>query len=121
MRVIGMGIVAETVAMSISPSTIPYLIGIVRNMEPTVRVGRVSSKGQVTIPKRIREALDIRDGDALQFRIEDNTLTVSRIGRPDELAGSVELPEELKGLSWKQIRALADTSRTEEWQAKWHP
>lgn len=32
----------------------------------------VTSKGQVTIPKRIRDALEIRTGDRLSFTIRDD-------------------------------------------------
>lgn len=39
----------------------------------------ITSKGQVTIPKRVREALDLEPGEELQFVVtEDGELTVRR-------------------------------------------
>ena len=51
-------------------------------------LARVTSKGQVTIPKRIREAAHIREGDMLAFDLDSNNwITIKRI----EPAVDVEL------------------------------
>lgn len=42
---------------------------------------RVTSKGQVTIPKEIRDALGIESGDALDFHIEDEHVEVIAVHR----------------------------------------
>lgn len=45
---------------------------------------RVTSKGQVTIPKKIRERFDIREGDVLAFvSAEDGSLRVQKLTLPD--------------------------------------
>jgi AbrB family looped-hinge helix DNA binding protein len=42
----------------------------------------ITSKGQVTIPKRVRERLRLRTGDKLDFRIdEDGTIRVYPISK----------------------------------------
>ena len=106
MRVIGTGMVAETVAMSISPSTIPYTIDNVRNMEKNIPVGRlarVTSKGQITVPKAVREALGAEPGDTLFFSIAGDQVVVHRIKRNDELP-PLEIPAHLRGKSMQEIR-----------------
>ena len=43
-------------------------------------VSTITSKGQVTIPKRVRDRLRLRAGDRLDFRVEeDGTVTIRPI------------------------------------------
>ena len=53
---------------------------------------KVSKKGQVTIPKAIREKLKIRDNGGVLFLIEDDDVLLQGVpgGRNDELAGSLK-------------------------------
>lgn len=85
----------------------------------------VTSKGQVTIPARIRAALGIRRGSRLLFRVEDDHVVIEdpASGRhavvsryPDffQLAGSVPVPPEVKGASWSSIRRRARARRLSE-------
>ena len=63
---------------------------------------RVSSKGRVTIPRAVREALSIREGDEVLFRVEGRRATIAR--NPDlmELAGSVRVPVVKQGTPWNE-------------------
>lgn len=109
--------------MAITAHTIPYRLSNVRNMDEPQRIisriARVTSKGQVTIPKDIREALDIRDGDAVEFWIRGDELRVERIKRVEELRGSFTTPEHLKGMTWKELRRHAIDAHVAEKVAKW--
>ena len=50
----------------------------------------ITSKGQVTIPKRVREALDLEPGEELEFVVtEDGELTVRRKRSPMDRLGAV--------------------------------
>ena len=43
---------------------------------------QVTSKGQVTIPKRVRELLNIQPGSAVEFQVEsDGRVTLRGVGR----------------------------------------
>lgn len=44
----------------------------------------VTSKGQVTIPKRVRESLGIQPGEAVDFRMNDRGETVIEKAGVDE-------------------------------------
>jgi antitoxin PrlF len=54
----------------------------------------VSEKGQVTVPKPLRDRFDIRPGDELDFSEEDGRLVVLKSARQDPVEtvyGSVDL------------------------------
>jgi antitoxin PrlF len=73
---------------------------------------KVTSKGQVTIPKSVRDALGLRKGDELLFRVlTDRGSEPSAIGTraiiaktPDflDLAGSVTVPAGKRGVPWDE-------------------
>ena len=81
---------------------------------PEVKMGAtVTSKGQITIPKRVRELLGIRPGSVIDFeRIEDGRIVLvigGKKARPSRFArwrGHAG-----KGLSTEQIMALTRGER----------
>jgi AbrB family looped-hinge helix DNA binding protein len=55
---------------------------------------RVSEKGQVTIPKGLRDRLGIRPGAVLDFAVEDDRLVAAKVrehGRLDQVFGIVDV------------------------------
>ena len=50
---------------------------------------KITSRGQTTIPKRIREAADLDEGDVLAFEVEGDRLVVHKVtpGQDDYLRG----------------------------------
>lgn len=49
---------------------------------------KITSKGQITIPKQIRESLSIRTGDRLEFSLEDsNRIALRKKGGVGSSAG----------------------------------
>jgi AbrB family looped-hinge helix DNA binding protein len=77
---------------------------------------KVTSKGQVTIPKGVREALGVGPGDHVLFRVVEGHAVLARTPDFLDLAGAVEVPPELKGRPWQEIRAIADEARLAEWR-----
>ncbi len=74
-------------------------------------IAKVTSKGQVTIPKAIRSELGITEGDTVMFRLEEQHAVMTRIPDLMELAGSVEVPEDKRGRSWDEIRSIVRQER----------
>ncbi len=64
---------------------------------------RLTSKGQVTIPKPVRDALDLREGDEVIFRVEDSRAVVAKTPDFLELAGTVPVPAARRGTAWDEI------------------
>ena len=64
---------------------------------------RVSSKGQITIPQAVREALAIRVGDSVVFRLEGGRALLARTADLLDLAGSVDVPASKRGTPWDEV------------------
>jgi antitoxin PrlF len=68
---------------------------------------RLSSKGQLTIPKSVRQALKLEEGDQVIFRVEGQRAVLARTPDLLELAGAVQVPAETRGLPWDEVRRRA--------------
>ena len=64
---------------------------------------RITSKGQVTIPRSVREALDLREGDEVIFRVEDARAVLAKTPDFLSLAGSVRVPSGKRGTPWDEV------------------
>ena len=77
---------------------------------------KVMSKGQVTIPKDVREVLGIESGDRVTFIVENGTVRIvnSAIYAMQMLQNSLEGEAEKTGLTTEDdINALVKELRTE--------
>lgn len=68
---------------------------------------RVTSKGQVTVPQAVRDALGIEPGDTIVFRVDGERAVVAKTRSLLDLAGSVPVPAAVKGTPWPEVRRLA--------------
>lgn len=72
---------------------------------------RMSSKGQLTVPKAVRDALGIAEGDAVVFRVEGNRAVLARTPDFLSLAGSVPVPAAKRNVSWDEVLRRTRASR----------
>ncbi|MCL1899802.1 MAG: type II toxin-antitoxin system PrlF family antitoxin [Promicromonosporaceae bacterium] len=75
----------------------------------------VTTKGQITLPVSIRKALGIGKGDRLTFALKDNKVEIERVPNFLDLAGSIPVPPELRGLPWEEVRRRTYEARAQEW------
>jgi AbrB family looped-hinge helix DNA binding protein len=75
---------------------------------------RLSSKGQLTVPKPVRDALGLSEGDEVVFRVTGERATIARTPDLLDLAGTVTVPAAKRGTPWKEVLA---TTRAE--RARW--
>jgi AbrB family looped-hinge helix DNA binding protein len=74
-------------------------------------MAKMSSKGQVTVPKAVRDALDLREGDQVVFRVEGRRATIGRTADLLDLAGAVPVPAEKRGTAWGEVRRRTRAAR----------
>lgn len=71
---------------------------------------RLSSKGQITVPRAVREALLLEEGDRVVFRVEGDHAVLARTPELLALAGSVSVPAAKRGTPWAEV--LRETRRS---------
>lgn len=86
-------------------------------MSGKMSVSRLGSRGRVTIPKRIREILDLKSGDFVRFEEHKGDILLVPV-RPSlrDYIGSVEpreRPEDLNKARRETKRRRADEDATE--------
>jgi antitoxin PrlF len=64
---------------------------------------KVTSKGQVTIPKPVRDALGLKAGDDLMFRVEGNRAVLGRTPDLLSLAGTIRVPAAKRNVAWDEV------------------
>jgi antitoxin PrlF len=74
---------------------------------------RVTSKGQVTVPKAVREALGIKEGDAVTFRVVGNRAVLARTPDFLDLAGSIRVPAAKRNAAWDEVLKRTRTARAD--------
>ena len=74
---------------------------------------KMTSKGQVTLPKSVRDALDLHEGDEVLFRVEQSRAVIGKTPDLLGLAGSVPVPASRRGTPWDEILRSARRERAE--------
>ena len=74
---------------------------------------RITSKGQVTLPKAVRDALGLGEGDEVVFRVEGHRAILARTPRFLDLAGTVPVPTSQRHASWEEVRQTTRAARAD--------
>jgi antitoxin PrlF len=78
---------------------------------------KVTSKGQLTIPKEVRRVLGVREGDSLVFEVGEGDSEEIRVRvdrKPVTFADYEGVWREGKGMSWEEINAYVRDLRGHE-------
>jgi AbrB family looped-hinge helix DNA binding protein len=77
-------------------------------MDVTARV----TNGRVTLPKTVRGALRIAEGDQVVFRVEGDRAVLTRRANFLDLAGTVEVPAAKRNTAWDDVIRRTRSART---------
>ena len=75
---------------------------------------KITSKGQITLPKAVRDALGLKAGDRVLFRIHPKRAVLAKVPDFLTLAGTVPVPPGKRGARWSEIRDASWRKRAAE-------
>jgi AbrB family looped-hinge helix DNA binding protein len=74
---------------------------------------KMSSKGQITVPKAVRDALGIGEGDNVVFRVEGNRAVLARTPDFLSLAGTIKVPAARRNAAWDDVIRKTRSARAD--------
>jgi antitoxin PrlF len=77
-------------------------------------LARMTSKGQLTVPKAVRDALELHEGDEIVFRVERKRAIVAKTPDFIDMAGSVVVPVAKRGTPWDEVLRQTRRARAEK-------
>jgi AbrB family looped-hinge helix DNA binding protein len=85
-----------------------------------MEVSRISSKGQVTIPKSIRELLKLNEGDRVAFLEENGKVIITKASliALRELQDVLSKEAQEKGITEEEVLRELETVREEMWNER---
>jgi antitoxin PrlF len=75
---------------------------------------KITSKGQVTVPKAVREALGIKEGDEVVFRVEGKRAVLARTPDLISLAGTIRVTSPKRNAAWDDVVRKTRAARATE-------
>lgn len=75
---------------------------------------RLSSKGQITVPKAVRDVLELVEGDEILFRVDGNRAVMSKTPQFLDLAGSIQVPADLRSATWDEVLRTTRSRRASD-------
>lgn len=67
------------------------------------RTAKVTSKRRITVPKDVRQAFGIQEGDEVLLRVEDHLVTLTRTPSFLDLADTFSVPPARHHTVWGQV------------------
>lgn len=72
----------------------------------------MTSKGQITVPKVVRDALGLAEGDSVYFRVEGDRALLARTPNFLDLAGTFSVPAARRGAPWGDVASTTWAERS---------
>jgi AbrB family looped-hinge helix DNA binding protein len=72
---------------------------------------KLTSKGQLTVPKAVRDALGLKEGDEVMFHVEGNRAVLARTADFLSLAGSISVPAAKRNVAWHDVLRKTRSTR----------
>ena len=82
-------------------------------------VSKVTSAGQLTLPKKIRKALGLEGRDYVEVALVGRTAVIRRLGEEEEFLDSIRRKVKKTGLTRARMQELLDEVKKDAWKKRY--
>jgi AbrB family looped-hinge helix DNA binding protein len=82
-------------------------------------VSKVTSAGQLTLPKKIRKALGLGDRDYVEVALVGRTAVIRRLREDEEFLDSIRRKVKKTGLTRARMQELLDEVKRDAWKKRY--
>lgn len=90
--------------------------------QEALKVSRLSAKGQVTVPKSVREELNLKEGDGVAFMKDSGKITITKASTLtfNRVANEISDMAAEKGITEDELLADLKRVRKELWNERYN-
>ena len=82
-------------------------------------ISKVTSAGQLTLPKKIRAALGLKDSEYVEVALLGRAIVIRRLRAEDELLEAIQRKVKKSGLTRARLQQLLDEARAKAWKKRY--
>ncbi len=87
-------------------------------MESYIR--KVTSAGQLTLPKKIRKGLGLKGGEYVEVALLGKAVVIRRLREEDEMLRVIRRKVSKSGLTMAHVQKLVDEARRRAWKRRYN-
>lgn len=82
-------------------------------------ISKVTSAGQLTLPKKIRKELGLKASDYVEVALLGRAVVIRRLREEDELLDTIRRKVKKSGLTRARLQELLDEAREKVWKKRY--
>ncbi|MEE9116316.1 MAG: AbrB/MazE/SpoVT family DNA-binding domain-containing protein [Thermoplasmata archaeon] len=82
-------------------------------------VGKVTSAGQITIPKKVREVLELSEEDLVEFRQIGDAVLMQKMKVSKSSLKAIRAKIRRMGMTRERVEEIVEEVRKEMWSERW--
>ena len=82
-------------------------------------ISKVTSAGQLTLPKKIRKELGLKGSDYVEVALLGRAVVIRRLREEDELLDTIRRKVKKSGLTRARLQELLDEAREKVWKKRY--
>jgi AbrB family looped-hinge helix DNA binding protein len=82
-------------------------------------VSKVTTAGQITIPKKVREVLELSEEDLVEFRQIGDAMLMQKMRASQSSLKAIRAKIRRLGMTRERVEEIVEEVRKERWKERW--